>query len=89
MALTLESHLAELAGDLKGGGLFAKPGERSVKRIAELENSCYVCRRIDFHFTHMVETVVFLWDEDEDFRRKFSGQTCFCLPHYRRLLACA
>ena len=89
MALTLESHLSELAGDLKGGGLFAKPGERSVKRIAELENSCYVCRRIDFHFTHMVETVVFLWDEDEDFRRKFSGQTCFCLPHYRRLLACA
>ena len=37
----------------------------------------------------MIETAVFLWDEDEDFRAKFSAQPYFCLPHYRRLISCA
>ena len=89
MALTLESHLSELREDLHGGGLLQKPGEKQIKRVGALEESCYVCRRIEFHFAHMIETAVFLWDCDEDFRAKFKAQPYFCLPHYRRLLACA
>ena len=89
MALTLESHLAELKDGIKNGGFMQKAGERPQKRISDLENSCYVCRRIEFHFNNMIETSVFLWDEDEDFRAKFSAQPYFCLPHYRRLIACA
>ena len=83
MALTLESHLEELKGDLKTGGLIpSKPH----KRIAELECNCYVCRKIDFNFKHMIETVVFLWEKDEEFRKKLDAQPYFCLPHYRMLL---
>ena len=89
MALTLESHLAELKDEIKNGGFMQKAGERPIKRISALEESCYVCRRIEFHFNHMIETAVFLWDEDEDFRAKFSAQPYFCLPHYKRLIACA
>lgn len=89
MALTLESHLAELKDEIKNGGFMQKAGERPIKRISTLENSCYVCRRIEFHFNHMIETAVFLWDEDEEFREKFSAQPYFCLPHYKRLIACA
>ena len=63
-----------------------KAGERPHKRISLLEDGCYVCRRIEFHFNNMIETAVFLWDEDEDFRAKFSAQPYFCLPHYRALL---
>ncbi len=86
MALTLESHLEELKGDLKTGGLIpSKPH----KRIAELECSCYVCRKIDFNFKHMIETVVFLWEKDEEFVPKLKAQPYFCLPHYRLLLECA
>ena len=44
MALTLESHLKELQDDIKDGGLFGAPGSKPVKRIAELEQSCYVCK---------------------------------------------
>ncbi len=89
MALTLESHLAELKDEIKNGGFLQKAGERPIKRISSLEESCYVCRRIEFHFNHMIETAVFLWDEDEEFRAKFSAQPYFCLPHYKRLIACA
>ena len=50
--------------------------------------SCYVCKRIDFNFEHMIETAVLLWDRDEEFRAKLDAQPYFCLPHYRALLQC-
>ncbi len=89
MALTLESHLKELQDDLKAGLLgtvIGKAEARPVKRIKALESSCYVCRRIDFHFQHMAQTVVYLYDTQEEFRKKLAAQPCFCLPHYRLLL---
>ena len=89
MALTLESHLAELTKDIKGGGLFSTPGASATKRIGELECSCYVCRRIEFNFAHMVETAVLLWERDEDFAPKLREQPYFCLPHYKRFLVTA
>ena len=49
MALTLESHLAELYEDIKDKPL-SKPGERATKRISALESDCYICRRIEFNF---------------------------------------
>ncbi len=64
MALTLESHLAELKKDMKGS-LLAKVGDKSIKRIEKLESTCFVCRRIEFNFAHMIETAVILWDVDE------------------------
>ena len=86
MALTLESHLSELGEEIRGGGLFAAPGQKAMKRIGALEESCYVCRRIEFNFGHMVETAVLLWEKDEEFRAKLAAQPYFCLPHYRRML---
>ncbi len=85
MALTLESHLMELQKDLKEGILGA-PGSRPMKRVGELEGSCYVCKRIGYHFEHITDTVVLLWDSDEEFAPKLRAQPYFCLPHYRKLL---
>jgi len=89
MALTLESHLNELKGDLaenKLAALITPPGSKPARRIAALEKDCYVCGRIAFHFQHMVETVVLLFDTDEQFVEKMKSQPYFCLPHYRLLL---
>ncbi|MBO5354531.1 MAG: hypothetical protein J6B09_00515 [Clostridia bacterium] len=89
MALTLESHLAELSRDLsKGliGTVIGRPDQKPAKRIAALERSCYVCGRVDFHFQHMAETVILLFDTDENFVEKMKKQPYFCLPHYRLLL---
>ena len=57
--------------------------------MGDLEQTCYVCRRIEYNYARMVETVVVLWDTDEDFPAKMKAQPYFCLPHYRRLLECA
>ena len=89
MALTLESHLAELSSEIKDKGFLSKPGDRPMSRISKLEESCYVCRRIEFNFNHMIETAVLLWDTDEEFDAKLKAQPYFCLPHYNRLLSVA
>jgi hypothetical protein len=87
MALTLESHLNELKDELRDGGLIGGgTGNKPIKRIGELEESCYVCERIEFNFEHMVETAVLLWQNDESFPDKLRAQPYFCLPHYRRML---
>ena len=87
MALTLESHLDELKKELKDGGLIGGgTGAKPVKRIGELEASCYVCDRIAFNFAHMIETAVLLWESDENFPAKLKAQPYFCLPHYKMML---
>ncbi len=89
MALTMESHLSELRDEIKDGGLFSKPGANALERIGKLKCTCYVCRRIEFNFSHMLETAVFLWDSDEAFREKMSKQPYYCLPHYHDFLKVA
>ena len=86
MALTMESHLEELKKEISDKGIGGGTGNKPIKRISELEKSCYVCRRIDFNFEHMIETAVLLWSVDPDFPPKLQSQPYFCLPHYRRLL---
>ena len=86
MALTLESHLDELKKELRDGGLGGGMGNKPIKRIGELEQSCYICDRIDFNFEHMVETAVLLWSTDENFPAKLKAQPYFCLPHYKKFL---
>jgi hypothetical protein len=63
--------------------------ERLLKRMAELEESCYVCGRIEDKFSKMIATAVYLYHTEEDFRKKFSSAQTICLPHYRRLLTAA
>lgn len=88
MALTLESHLAELSDAIKDSR-FSAPGSAAIKTIGELESSCYVCKRIEFNFMHMIDTAVYLWSKDDEFKAKLAAQPYFCLPHYRKLLECA
>lgn len=90
MALTLESHLAELQKDLKPGGLLSKDkSDRPCARIAELEGSCYVCERIEDKISKMFITAAYLFAEENDFKQKFITRKYICLPHYRRLLTSA
>ena len=86
MALTLESHLAELRREINDGGFGGGQGNKPIKRIGELEGTCYVCNRISNNFEHMVDTAVYLWDTDEEFAPKLKAQPYFCLPHYRKFL---
>ena len=77
-----DAHLLHKYKITIGGG----QGNKPIKRIGELEESCYVCQRISRNFENMVDTAVYLWQTDEDFAPKLKAQPYFCLPHYRKLL---
>ena len=87
IALMLESHLEEVGRRLSPPAL-SLPGA-DMRSLSELESSCYLCDRIEEHLSRMIETAVYMYDTDPDFKEKYKAQTCFCLPHYRRITEAA
>lgn len=88
IALMLESHIAETEKEIfSGGTLFDGKGAKEEEKLARLEGSCYVCSRVGNAFSKMLGTVIYLWENEEEFREKYKRQTCFCLPDYKLLLA--
>lgn len=78
LALMLESHLAHVTKEAKGFG--------ALKKIDKINNSCYICDRIDYHIDRMFETAAWLYDTDRAFEEKIGKQTYFCLHHYNKFL---
>ncbi len=86
LALILESHIAEVNEKVFKKPLFDSKGEKSEKAIENISETCYLCNKIAYSLTKMYSNTIYIWETDEDFRRKFKNQRCFCLPHYRKLL---
>lgn len=85
LALILESHVDELNKKIFEKKFFNsnnKKGE-SAKKLTE---SCFVCEKIEWGFSRMVEMIFRCYETDRDFRRMFNGQPMFCLKHYEMLM---
>ena len=82
MGLILESHLAEVYGEMSQRSLLGSPADKFLKRANELEGSCYVCDRVANNFTHLIENAVYMYETDEQFREKYKNQKMICLEHY-------
>lgn len=93
LALMLESHLDSIAAELKPSGIAgmfpAKAGESAAKRLERLSKDCYICSRIEYNFTRMIETAALLWQSDAAFHDKVKKAPFFCLPHYGMFLQTA
>ncbi len=90
LALMLESHLESLKKEIKLGNIFSRDiGGKSAERIERLEESCYVCDRIEEKYAKYFTTAAHLFDEEKDFRNSFSEVRYLCLPHYRRFVLAA
>lgn len=89
LALMLESHLEYISDMLKPGMFPAKTAAGASKKLGEVADGCYVCGRIEYNFSRMIETAALLWQSDIAFKDKASSQNYFCLPHYARFLAAA
>jgi hypothetical protein len=92
LALILESHLDQLRSEMDERGLaalFGKTGTAAPERLSRLDDSCYICSRIDYSFTRMLSNAALLWSEDGEFRTKVQNQPYICLPHFRMWLEIA
>ena len=80
IALMLETHLEEIAN--KAFSSKQKDG----KKISPFLKSCFVCDKVEWGMSRMIETTYITFEKDRDFRNMFLSQEHFCLPHMERLL---
>ena len=89
MGLILESHLAETEKKITARSLLKDPSAASIKAIGKLNRDCYVCSRIEKNLAGMISTVVYMYETDDEFVKKFRDQPYFCLPHYEAMMTYA
>lgn len=81
-------HIEKMAksGNISKKSLFGKK-EKSplIDYIKEIENSCYICNRIENVFDRYLKTVIHCYTHDDDFKKKFNESKGFCTKHYGML----
>lgn len=97
LALILHTHMQRTNRDLENllssdkpvkKGLFAKKTENAspvTEYIENLNQSCYICNRIDRIFARYLATIYHCYEHDEEFRRKFAASKGFCTKHFGML----
>ena len=87
LALILDSHLLEIEKSVFGEGKWMKPSPKKIAyKAVRLQESCFVCDKMNFGMEHMVDTIYRQYESDKDFRALYEEQTAFCLPHCRMIL---
>ena len=56
-----------------------------AKKSAGIEESCFVCSKVQWGIDHMLETFFTMYSKDEKFRKLFKAQEYVCVPHYNML----
>jgi len=99
LALILKTHMdktikdiEELSGkraSIKTSSIFKKKEEdpAAVIYLKHLEESCFVCDKIEKTFELYIATIFHLYQTTEDFRNKFKGSNGFCMSHYKTLFS--
>lgn len=81
IALILESHLKEIEEKIFEKG--TQPlGKKQMQTAEALQKSCFMCENIEKNMKHLFETVLKLWQTEEDFRKLYREQPFLCFPHY-------
>ena len=87
LALMLESHLKELKAQ-NFRPILDKAHAKAKKRegMTTVNDTCFVCEKIEWALSRMLDTVVELYGRDAGFRELFAQQEELCLPHLEKLL---
>ena len=97
-ALVMKTHMdrviaeieAKSAEPVKGKTLFGKMQPLSVTDYTKsLHQKCFVCDRIENTFRRYMDTIIYLYKQDESFRRKYQSCKGFCTAHYGELIETA
>lgn len=89
LALILESHLGTVKDKMNGSflkNLIVPKHKSQLKTVGALKESCYICEKVEYHFSRMIETTVYLYSYESAFKDKLKRQRVFCLPHYERMV---
>ena len=85
----LEKNKAEIDAAYSGKKSLFKKSDADVaaqnlaKTVFEIECGCMVCKKIDYTMGRYIDVLLYMWEREEEFRRKFDDSKGFCLPHMR------
>lgn len=85
LALMLQTHIDEINNTVFKKGIFTSSSKRG-ERAAEISETCFICDKIEYGISRMIETIYRCYENEKDFRNLFDSQSVFCLPHYERLI---
>ena len=86
LSLMLETHLKSVKEDIFDKKLF-NPAAKKAEKAKKIEESCFICSKIEWGISRMIETIYRLYESESDFRKLFDSQPQFCLKHYERLIS--
>ncbi len=97
LALMLDTHLEEVRNRLKRktkhfklSGIGAGGAKKSIEKVTDeldkIISSCAICDKLDREIKAAAGNLVYLWNKESDFRRKFSESKGLCLPHMKLVL---
>ena len=100
LALMLHSHmkaqhesmnrlLASASGSKKLFGRKQTEISPLEKHRVELQNSCYVCERVDQVFDRYIAAFFMLWKKNAEFRQTVKDSKGFCLNHFMQIYEAA
>ena len=88
VALILESHLNEIKKEIFDKNfLLDKKGK--LNRVKKVQESCYVCNKINWAMSRQLDTTVLMFERDKEFRKLYAEQPYFCMEHYKDLVEIA
>lgn len=93
LALMLKSHMDKTINTIEkfdskpskpSSSFFKKKKEQAplVSYVNELEESCFICNKINNTFERYINTIFILYKSDEDFRKKSNQIKGYCTNHY-------
>ena len=101
LALVLETHMQELIGEMNSSldSIQALKEEKSSffkkketdgfdvinSKTSEIINSCVICDKLNTTMERYISVVFWLWEREEEFRKKLTQSKGFCLPHLKAL----
>lgn len=85
LALMLETHIKSVENDIFAKKLF-NPDTKKAQKAKSLNESCFVCNKVEWGISRMIDTIYRCYENERDFRDLFNAQPMFCLPHYEQLI---
>ncbi len=86
LALMLQTHMEEIGKGVFRKKLFSSDSRKEAE-AHRISSQCFICEKVEWGLSRMIETVYRCYENERDFRALFNAQPMFCLPHYERLLA--
>ncbi len=72
LALMIDTRLTSLRAEIfENKSIFFSKGAKA-KKSGEVENTCFICSKVNWGIEHMLETVFTMFRDDEKFRALYS-----------------